>query len=270
LNTSQVQVIVKLGGGAITEKEAKRPTPKTNVIERLAKEVASTGLSTIIVHGGGSFGHPLAEKYQIAEGFHAHRQLQGITETHRSMVALNNIVMDAIHEAKSDASTISPSSCFVTDAGRIKSAFIEPIVTALKLGCTPILFGDVVFDRTLGFTILSGDQIATYLAQELGARRLVFALESEGVFTKDPRKKGARLIEKLSLNQLVRLVGKVESGTKGSDVTGGMRKKLYESIPAVKAGINVCFAGVSQAGNLRSAIKGTAFTGTLIKGSRKS
>ncbi len=270
MNASQVQVVVKLGGGAITAKDAKTPTPKTDVIGRLAREVASTGLSAVIVHGGGSFGHPLAEKYHIAEGFHSSKQLRGLTETHRSMVALNNIVTDGFFNAKSHASPVSSSSSFVTDKGRISSAFIEPIVLALKLGCIPILFGDVVFDRTLGFTILSGDQIASYLAQELGARRLVFALENKGVFTKDPRKKGAKLIKKLNLSQLVGLAGKVESGTKGSDVTGGMQQKLYESIPAVKAGITVCFAGVSQAGNIRSAIKGTAFRGTLIEGSRKS
>ncbi len=270
MNASQVHAVVKLGGGAITEKDAKGPTPRRDVIERLAREVTSTGPSTVIVHGGGSFGHPLAEKYHLVEGFHSPKQVQGVTETHRSMMALNKIVTDAFFEAKSHALPVQPSSFFVTVNGRIRSAFLEPIVSAVKLGCTPILFGDVVFDRTLGFTILSGDQIASYLAQELGARRLVFALDREGVYTKDPRKEGARLIEKLNLSQLVRLAGKVESEAEGRDVTGGMQKKLYEAIPAAKAGITVCFAGVSQAGNIRSAIKGNAFKGTLIEGSRKS
>lgn len=270
MKASEVHVVAKLGGGAITEKDAQKPSPKQDVIDRLAKEVVSAGVSTLIVHGGGSFGHPLAERYDIGEGFHSSEQLQGVSETHRSMIALNNVVTDAFIAAKSHALPIQPSSCFITDNGRVRSAFLEPIVSALKLGCTPILFGDVVFDRRLGFTILSGDQIASYLAQELRARRLVFALERDGVYTRDPRKKGARLIEKLNQSQLLRLVHKVESGTKGSDVTGGMQKKLYESIPAVKAGITVCFAGVSQAGNIRSAIKGISFKGTLIEGSRKS
>ncbi len=270
MNDRQVHAVVKLGGGAITEKDAKRPTPKRDVIERLAEEVSSTGLSSVIVHGGGSYGHPPAEKYHLIDGFHSTNQVQGVVETHRSMMELNAIVTDAFFDAKFHVFPITPSSCFITDNGRVNSAFLEPIISAIKLGCTPILFGDVVFDRTLGFTILSGDQIASYLAQELGARRLVFAMDRDGIYTKDPRKEGARLIEKLSLRQLVRLAGKVEAVTKGSDVTGGMQKKLYESIPAVKKGINVYFGGVSRAGNIRSAIKGNAFRGTRIEGSRKS
>ncbi len=269
MNTSQVHAVVKLGGGAITDKTADIPTPKPLVIERLAREVVSAGFSTVIVHGGGSFGHPLARKYHIAEGFSSQKQVVGVTETHRSMMALNSIVTDAFLDAKCPALPIQPSSCFITENSRIGTAFLEPILSAVKLGCTPILYGDVVFDRKLGFTILSGDQIASFLAQELGARRLVFAMEPDGVYTKDPQRRGAKLIEKLTLGQLVRLAGKAGE-TKGSDVTGGMQKKLRESISAARAGVTVCFAGVKPAGNIRSAIKGNAFKGTIIEGSHES
>ncbi len=270
MKTSQVQVVVKLGGGAITEKAGKTPTPKRDVIERLAQEISSTRLPMVLVHGGGSFGHPLAEKYHLVEGFRSPEQVRGVVETHRSMMLLNKIVTDAFSKAGCLALAASTSSCFVTDKGRISSGFVEPILSSVRLGCTPVLYGDVVFDRMLGFTILSGDQIAAYLAQDLGARRLIFALEYDGVYTKDPLQKGAKLIKKLDTDTLVRLAGKASSKTKGSDVTGGIQKKLFESISAVKAGITVCFAGVSQAGNIRSAIKGNSFRGTIIEGSRRS
>ncbi len=270
MKTSQLQAVVKLGGGAITEKAGKTPTPKRDVIERLAQEISSTRLPMILVHGGGSFGHPFAEKYHLVQGFQSPEQVRGVTETHRSMMLLNKIVTDAFANAGCLALAVSTSTCFVTDKGRITSAFLEPIVSAIKLGCTPILYGDVVFDRKLGFTILSGDQIAAYLARDLGARRLIFALEFDGVYTKDPLRKDAKLIKKLDTDQLVRLEVKASSKTKGSDVTGGMRKKLFEAIPVAKAGITICFAGVSHAGNIRSAIKGNSFRGTLIEGSRKT
>lgn len=267
MKASQLQAVVKLGGGAITEKGAKAPTPKRDVIERLAQEIASTHLPMVIVHGGGSFGHPLAENYHLMKGFHSPEQVRGVAETHRSMMLLNKIVTDEFSNAGCLPLAFSTSSCFVTSNGRITSAFLEPIISAIRLGCTPVLYGDVVFDRRLGFTILSGDQISAYLARDLGAKRLIFALEVDGVYTKDPLQKGAKLIKKLDTVQLVRLAGKASANTKGSDVTGGMRKKLYESISAAKAGITVCFAGVSQAGNIRSAIKGNSFRGTLIEGS---
>ena len=270
MKNSKVQAVVKLGGGAITEKGSETPTPKLDVIERLAQEISSTRLPMAIVHGGGSFGHPIAENYHLVEGFHSAEQVRGVVDTHRSMMVLNEIVTDAFSKAGCFAFAISTSTCFVTDNGRISSAFLEPIAFAVRLGCTPVLYGDVVFDSRLGFTILSGDQIAAYLAQDLGARRLIFALEFDGVYTKNPLQKGAKLIKKLDADQLVRLAGRASSKTKGSDVTGGMRKKLFESISAAKAGITVCFAGVSPAGNIRSAIKGNSFRGTLIEGSRKT
>ena len=270
MKTNLVQAVVKLGGGAITVKGAKTPTPKRDVIERVAQEICSARLPLVLIHGGGSFGHPLAERYNLVGGFVSPHQLHGVTETHRSMKLLNKLVTDAFLDAGCLAFSISTSTCFVTENGRIASSFLEPIASALRLGCTPVLYGDVVFDRKLGFTILSGDQIAAFLARDLRARRLIFALEFEGVFNKDPLRKGAKLVKKLSANQLVRLADKASAKTKGTDVTGGMRNKLLESIPVVKAGITVCFAGVAPAGNIRSAIKGNSFRGTLIEGSRRT
>ncbi len=270
MKTRPVQAVVKLGGSVITEKEAKTPTPKREVIERLAQEISSTRLPVILVHGGGSFGHPLAEKHHLVGGFRSSRQVRGLNETHRSMMHLNKLVTDAFFDAGCLAFPFSTLTGFVTDKGRITSAFLEPIVSAVRLGCTPILYGDVVFDRRLGFTILSGDQIAAYLAQNLGAKRLIFATEFGGLYTKDPIQRGAKLIKHLDTGQLIRLAGSTSEETKGSDVTGGMRKKLLESISALQAGITVCIAGISPAGNIRSAIKGTSFSGTLIEGSRKT
>ena len=39
----------------------------------------------------------------------------------------------------------------------------------MKMGFTPVLYGDAVLDEKLGFTVLSGDQIVSYLAIELNA-----------------------------------------------------------------------------------------------------
>ncbi len=270
VKASPIRAVVKLGGSAISEKGRKRATPKKDVMERLAQEIFSTRLPCVIVHGGGSYGHPLAKRYHLVEGYKSPKQLEGVAETHQSMVALNSIVTDALIKVGCPALAVSPSSCFTTDNSRIDSAFLEPITSALQLGCTPVLYGDMAFDKRLGFTILSGDQIASYLARKLKAKRLVFALELDGVYTKDPSLKGARLIQRLSLNKLVRLAARASSETNGNDVTGGMRQKLLESIPAVREGITVCFAGVSREGNIRSAIKGNDFKGTLVEGSRGS
>ena len=62
-------IILKLGGSAITDKTAEA-TPKTEIINRVAEEIKRADLDNlIVVHGGGSFGHPAAERYGLKDGF---------------------------------------------------------------------------------------------------------------------------------------------------------------------------------------------------------
>ena len=58
-------IVLKLGGSVITEKE-RNLTPNLNSIDRLAREIAEANVKGLmIVHGGGSYGHPLAKQYNI-------------------------------------------------------------------------------------------------------------------------------------------------------------------------------------------------------------
>ena len=69
--------VLKLGGSVITDKE-KPLTPNLEAIERLATEISRAKVSSLIlVHGGGSFGHPVAERHSIAGGFVDSSQILG-------------------------------------------------------------------------------------------------------------------------------------------------------------------------------------------------
>ena len=58
-------IILKIGGSAITDKTGELAA-KTEIINRLAEEIKRADLDNLImVHGGGSFGHPTAAKYGI-------------------------------------------------------------------------------------------------------------------------------------------------------------------------------------------------------------
>src|SRR5258708_2350151 len=60
-------IILKLGGSVITEKRSGKPVIRTSQVKRLAREVArSTHSPLILLYGGGSFGHPLAHKYRLS------------------------------------------------------------------------------------------------------------------------------------------------------------------------------------------------------------
>ncbi|MFQ6130038.1 MAG: kinase, partial [Candidatus Hadarchaeaceae archaeon] len=67
-------LIVKFGGSVITDKR-RRFAVKQATLRRLARELAAAKGPLVLVHGGGSFGHPMASKYKIAEGYRNNRQL---------------------------------------------------------------------------------------------------------------------------------------------------------------------------------------------------
>ncbi|MBS7631517.1 amino acid kinase, partial [Candidatus Bathyarchaeota archaeon] len=62
-------IILKLGGSVVTEKD-KPVTPNKENIKRLSREIAEAGEGELIlIHGGGSYGHPVADEYNLSEGY---------------------------------------------------------------------------------------------------------------------------------------------------------------------------------------------------------
>ncbi len=109
------------------------------------------------------------------------------------------------------------------------------------------------FDRRQGCSILSGDQIASYLFTHLEADQVLHGTNVKGVFTADPfRDPAARFVEVVDL----RAVKEIPAGVGGSsvtDVTGGLRKKLEELL-TVGAGGQIFDATVP--GNVERALRG--------------
>jgi isopentenyl phosphate kinase len=230
--------ILKLGGSVITYKD-KPHTPNTEAITRIATEVATAGQRRlIIVHGGGSFGHPLAKEYDIVTGYKSPKQLVGFSKTHQAMVELNEQIVNSYLEVGVPAVSIAPSSFITTEDGRITTVDFSVVARAIESGFVPILYGDAVLDSVLRFTILSGDQLAVKLAIDLNANKIIFGIDVDGVYTANPKLvKEARLIDELSLSQMRGII-KVGAAL-STDVTGGMFGKIREAGTAVEAGVEV-------------------------------
>jgi isopentenyl phosphate kinase len=120
-----------------------------------------------------------------------------------------------------------------------------------------VLYGDVVTDSELGFCILSGDQIISYLAETLKPEKVIFGLEVEGLYTKDPKYGDAQLIQDISFSDLYTI-----SGGETGDVTKGMKGKLAE-IGRIK-GIEVNLINLTREGTLKKAVNGEV-EGTRIR-----
>jgi isopentenyl phosphate kinase len=260
-------IILKLGGSAITDKTVEA-SPKNELINRLAEEIKRADLDNlIIVHGGGSFGHPTAAKYSIKDGYKEENLIQkfGCAETHHMMTILNGIVMDALILHEVPAVSVAPVNCIVAENGKIKVFDESALMAMSKLSFTPVMYGDTVMDEKLGFTILSGDQLVTYLALKYNAERIVVGVDTDGLFEEDPKvNPEAKPIKRLNLAEIKALQPKFGKAA-GVDVTGGMAGKIAELIPAVEAGISVTVTGATKGLSIYRALTGQSVLGTVIE-----
>jgi isopentenyl phosphate kinase len=258
-------IILKLGGSAITVKE-KPFTANQSVIENLAREIAEAKvLQLVLVHGGGSFGHPLAKEYAINEGLKDPSQIIGFSKTHDAMTVLNRLVVETLIRRNIPAVGIAPSSFIVTKSGRIEKMEVNIISKALEMGILPVLYGDAVLDTSKGFTILSGDQLAARLAIVLGAERIIICVDVDGLCTADPKSDpSAKLIEHTNLNKLKREHSWIDEA-KVTDVTGGMYGKIIELIPAIEQGARTVIVNGTKQGTVRRALCNEKVKGTIIE-----
>ncbi|MGQ9479512.1 MAG: isopentenyl phosphate kinase [Thermoproteota archaeon] len=237
-------VIVKLGGSIITVKN--RPfTPNIENMETIAQQVSelTDDYSFILVHGGGSYGHVVASEYRISEGFTHPGQLIGLSKVKLRMNELTQLLLSCLASYNVPAVPVTPVSCLTCSSGRIVSFFKDPIVEMLGMGVVPLIPGDIAMDREKRFTIVSGDQVAAYLAIELGVFKLIYGIDADGVFTVDPKQNpDATLIPRLSKEGLQRVVGLTRPG----DVTGGILKKICEGFYAAEKGIRVIIGNITK------------------------
>jgi len=257
--------ILKIGGSVITDKSGELAA-RTQDISRLAEEIKKTHVQNlIIVHGGGSFGHPLAQQYAINEGFKEENQRIGFAETHHLMTVLNGLFMDALIWQDVPAVSITPSSCVMTKAGRIQCFEEAPLRMSLKMGFLPVMYGDAVLDTELGFAILSGDQLVSYIATRFDAERIIMGVDVDGLYDADPKvERTAKMFKHLTLEQLKKLQSRMEKPT-ACDVTGGMFGKITELLLAIERGIPIKIVNATKPNYIYKALKGEKVEGTFIE-----
>ncbi|MBS7631518.1 amino acid kinase, partial [Candidatus Bathyarchaeota archaeon] len=190
-------------------------------------------------------------------------QIMGVAKTHQAMVALNSLLIESLLSYSVPAISVAPSSFIVTDGGRITDMSLENLRHYLEKGITPVSYGDVVPDRSRGFSILSGDQLAARFAVEFGADRVIYGVDVDGVYTSNPKlDSDARLVELLSLKDIeenIRL-----GGSLSTDVTGGMKGKILEAVNALRVGIQVQIVNASKPDIIFKALRGEKVTGTML------
>ncbi|OAA35369.1 kinase [Beauveria brongniartii RCEF 3172] len=266
-------VVVKLGGAAITDKSA--PDTLSHNIDGLMDSVAHayhhvlrpSGRQLILIHGAGSFGHPPAKKYQVKGGWTARLDVAGggsgsgdgggggeedkrardnvkfgMALTRQRVLQLHLDVLQRLHaRERMPILSVSTYDTVDTDNGAVTAASSARLVTrvqqVLDAGFVPLLFGDAVFDGTLGATILSGDALMYHLAERLPTvvERCVFVTDVAGIYTLDPKRfpDEAVLIKTMCCSDSAGSSAAIDkddaeeaaAAASVDDVTGGMRSK---------------------------------------------
>jgi isopentenyl phosphate kinase len=255
-------IVIKLGGASITDKA------RLSVINR--KTISSTARvlalhkDYLLVHGAGSFGHIPVRRYHLTGPIGSQRQLIGYAKTKASLLKLESEIVSILSEHHIPVAPVSASSCLIADRGRIVSQNFEAIASMLELGLVPCIGGDLVQDKSLGASVVSGDQIAVNLATSFHADTIIFGTDVDGIFTADPKlDRKARLISTLDDATLQEWAAKAGPASV-PDASGGMRGKLTEILPAVKAGIRVVIINLNYPKRLQNAIEGKPVKGTTI------
>lgn len=241
---------MKLGGSVITDK-SKPFSYRSDVVSALVEEIASSDEKVVAVHGGGSFGHPVAKQYALSSESDSPSAL-GVSQTRNAMYELNHLVCKTMLEFKLSPYVFSPFDMISRARTGVAARWLKAL---LKANLTPLTFGDVCLSAG-GFRVLSGDSIVYELAKMLRPERCVFALDADGVYEENSRV----IVPDLSPSKIRKM-----SVSAGDDATGGMRAKLEMAAKVATLGAEVCFVSGYRRNEFSKALRGLDFYGTVVK-----
>ena len=258
-------VLIKLGGSVITDK-SKEFTARPENIKRLAGEIKSALKvfkgAIVIGHGAGSFAHLPAKKYQTKKGFINSKSLMGMSIVEDAARQLNAIVIKEFIKENLPVFPFSPASFILNDPDSGVKSYIDPIRHALMTGSHPVIYGDVIMDKTTGCTIFSTEKVLSIIAKELLKDykiRMIYVTDVNGVH--DEKGMTIPVITSKNFDQLKSSI----VGAKNVDVTGGMLHKVEQALSlAKKYDILTLIVNGNEKNNLKNAVMDKKTTGTRI------
>ena len=254
-------ILLKLGGSLITDK-SKPFTVRKNVLRRICKEIHEARnekkFSLIVGHGGGSFPHTSAQKYQTQKGYINKDSKKGFAIVQNDAAKLNRIVVQELINAGENAVSVQPSSACITKKGKIIDFYLISIKRMLKDDYIPVPYGDVGLDVVNGCCIISTEEIFNYLAKNLNAKKIILAGKVDGVY--DSNRNIIKKITPGNFNEVKKYIGLSD----GTDVTGGMILKVNKMLQLAKKGVNSIIINGLKKDAIKNALLGKDVKGTVI------
>ncbi|MEA2098234.1 MAG: isopentenyl phosphate kinase [Patescibacteria group bacterium] len=260
-------IILKIGGSVVTDKKNDQEKIRRKDLERISTEIAQARkrnkFSLIIIHGAGVFGHKIANKFDLNKGYKNKSQIKAISKLRQNLKRLNSEIEKSLNGKGLFTVTFQQSSAWRLNKRILLDSNLTILEKYISLDLVPVLYGDILIDDKLKFSILSGDQIVYYLSKKLRAKKVIIGTDLDGIFESDPKiNKNAKLIKKVNSNNIKSLLLGQSLST---DVTNGMKGKVNELIKLTKYDIESEIINISKPNILKKSLSGQKGLGTIIE-----
>ena len=247
-------VVVKLGGSFITQKD-RLFTFREKEVKEAVSAMKGTGRDFAIVHGGGSFGHPVAKRFGLS-GSTFSKSSVGVSETRLAMHNLSYLLYIQLGTAGFKPYLLNSSSLIRMDGGPL-AGYSTLLAELVRTGLTPLTHGDVQLFYE-GYRIVSGDHLAYLFCKALKPSRMVYVLDQPGILKTagDP----TSVVRELTVSQAKEL--RFEGA---EDATGGITTKIKTACEIASLGVETCFVSGFDRDGLIRALTGEKFSGTTLK-----
>ncbi len=217
--------VLKLGGSVITDKAiplSLRTGIVRNIFALLRESLDKTSTRFILVHGGGSYGHYIADKLlRSVNGMSVYLKASIIQYY---MIELNRLLLRIGLDMGLPLTTITTHSLCTCNMGKVSCN--TSILKDLDENLIPVLYGDAI-PCGKEIKIVSGDTLALQTCKDIGADNLGFLIDRDGVLDD----KGT-VIKEVVLPRDLEKLRKIMLCEGAIDVTGGLYNKflmLHES-----------------------------------------
>jgi glutamate 5-kinase len=234
------RAVIKVGTATITESSGRLSRPRVRRLTTQIGEARSRGTDVALVSSGAIAAG--MEKLKMSERPAEVEALQAVAAVGQGILVRK--YTDLFAESGVTAGQVLLTQHDITHRQQYLNAR-RTLDRLFAMGVVPVINeNDTVATEEITFG--DNDMLAALVASLVGADLLVLLTDTEGLFTKDPRKKGdAKLIRRVEevTEEIERLGG--DAGDKG---LGGMSSKVQAAKAAVATGVSVIIADGRSSG----------------------